>query len=147
MTETPADVLLIEDNALDVELTLQGFKKHRLAEHVQVVRDGSLALEFIHRTGRFATRPSENPKLIILDLKMPVVDGHYVLRQITSDPETKMIPIVVVTSSREPRDIYSTYKLGINSYVVKPVNSDTYIDMVGNLAKYWLSINQPPTPS
>lgn len=144
MKQPAADVLLIEDNKLDVDLTMQAFEKANLKPHVQVVSDGARALDFLHRTGEFAGRPSDDPKLIILDLNLPLVDGHYVLRQIVSDPRTNVIPLVVVTSSREPRDIYSTYKLGINSYIVKPVNSETYIDTIKTLAQYWLATNQPP---
>jgi CheY-like chemotaxis protein len=140
------DVLLIEDNPLDVELTLHAFEKYHLPQRIQVIRDGVSALEFFHCTGQFAGRPSEdNPKLILLDLKLPLIDGHYVLRQIMSDPKSRMIPLVVLSSSRESRDIYSTYKLGINSYVVKPVNSDIYIDTIRTIATYWLALNQAPT--
>jgi two-component system response regulator len=145
MTESATDVLLIDDSPLDVELTLQAFKRSNLNQQVQVVTDGVQALDFLHRTGRFAKRPPDDPKLIILDLKLPLVDGHYVLRQIVSDPRTELIPVVVVSSSRESRDIYSTYKLGINSYVVKPVNSDTYIETIRTVATYWLTVNQAPT--
>lgn len=145
MTEHP-DILLIEDNPLDVDLMMQAVSKLGQTQRVQVVRDGAQALQFFHRTGDFAKRPAEeDPKLIILDLKLPLVDGHYVLRQIVSDQRTKLIPLVVLTSSREPTDIYSTYKLGINSYVVKPVNSDTYINTMRAVVTYWLSVNQPPT--
>ena len=144
MTQPAADVLLIEDNKLDIELTKQAFEKANLTPNIQVVTDGAQALDFLHRTGEFAGRPVADPKLIILDLNLPLVDGHYVLRQIVSDPRTCVIPLVVVTSSREPRDIYSTYKLGVNSYIVKPVNSDTYIETVRALARYWLSTNHPP---
>jgi len=144
MTETAVDVLLIEDSKLDVELALQAFEKANVKPRVQVVSDGARALDFLHRTGEFANRPTDDPKLIILDLNLPLVDGHYVLRQIVSDPRTYVIPLVVVSSSREPRDIYSTYKLGINSYIVKPVNSDTYIETIRAVAQYWLSTNQSP---
>lgn len=143
MTETP-DILLVEDNTLDVELTMQAFSKANLSPRVQVCTDGAQALDFLHRTGNFAKRSPEDPKLIILDLKLPLVDGQYVLRQIVSDPRTALIPLVVVSSSREPRDIYSAYKLGINSYIVKPVNSDTYMNTLCGVVTYWLSINQSP---
>ena len=144
MSNTAADVLLIEDNKLDIDLTLQAFAKANLTPRVQVVTDGARALDFLHRTGEFAGRPAADPKLIILDLNLPLVDGNYVLRQIVSDPRTYVIPLVIVTSSREPRDIYSTYKLGINSYIVKPVNSETYIETIRAMARYWLATNQPP---
>jgi CheY-like chemotaxis protein len=145
MIEHP-DILLIEDNPLDVDLMMQAVSKLGQKQRVQVVRDGAEALQFFHRTGHFAKRSAEDdPKLIILDLKLPLVDGQYVLRQIVSDQRTKLIPLVVLTSSREPTDIYSTYKLGINSYVVKPVNSDTYINTMRAVVTYWLSVNQPPS--
>lgn len=144
MTEMSPDVLLIEDNRLDVDLSLQAFARCSPAPRVQVLSDGAQALDFIHRTGSFAKRSPEEPKLIVIDLKLPLVDGHYVLRQIASDAVAKTIPTVVLSSSREPRDIFSTYKLGINSYVVKPVNSDTYIKIMQHIADYWLSVNQPP---
>lgn len=146
MTEIAPDVLLIEDNRVDVELSLEALKRCAPSVSVQVFPDGAQALEFLHRTGSFAKRSSEEPKLIILDLKLPMVDGHYVLRQIASDPIAKNIPIVIMSSSREPRDIFSTYKLGINSYVVKPVNSDAFLEAVENIARYWLKTNQPPLP-
>lgn len=142
MIKTCPDVLVIEDNKLDIDLTLQAFAKCNLSDRVLVLSDGTQALDFLHRTGSFANRSLEDPKLIILDLKLPLVDGDYILRQIASDPATKLIPLVIVTSSREPRDIYSTYKLGANSYVVKPVNSDEYIETMRKVAGYWLSINQ-----
>jgi len=144
MTDVSPDVLLVEDNRLDVELSLQAFSLCSPTPRVQVVSDGAQALDFLHRTGSFAKRSPEEPRLILIDLKIPLVDGHYVLRQISSDPVAKTIPTVVLSSSREPRDIFSTYKLGINSYVVKPVNSDTYIDTVRKIAEYWLSMNQAP---
>ena len=146
MTELAPDVLLIEDNHVDVELSLQAFKQTMPSVRVQVIFDGVQALDFIHRTGRFAKRPPAEPKLILLDLKLPLVDGHYVLRQIASDPVAKTIPTVIMSSSRESSDIFSTYKLGINSYVVKPVNSDAYLQMIHDVASYWLTTNQPPVP-
>jgi len=144
MTQAVVDVLLIEDNELDVELTIQAFERANLSPRIQVVYDGAQALDFLHRTGSFAKRAPDDPKLIILDLKLPLVDGNYVLRQIASDPRTAVIPLVVVSSSRESRDIYSSYKLGVNSYIVKPVNSDTYINTMRSMATYWLSVNQSP---
>lgn len=144
MTEMAADVVLIEDNRIDAGLSLQAFGRCAAAPRVQVLSDGGQALDFFHRTGDYANRSPEEPKLIVLDLKLPLVDGHYVLRQICSDPVAKAIPIVVMSSSREPRDIFSTYKLGINSYVVKPVNSELYLQTVQRIADYWLFTNQPP---
>jgi len=144
MSEPVVDVLLIEDNQLDVDLTLQAFQRANLTPRVQVVYDGVQALDFLHRTGSFAKRAPDEPKLIILDLKLPLVDGYYVLRQIASDPRTAVIPLVVVSSSRESHEIYSSYKTGVNSYIVKPVNSDTYINTMRSVATYWLSVNQSP---
>ncbi|MGQ0811095.1 MAG: response regulator [Nitrospiraceae bacterium] len=145
MSDIPADVLVVEDNLHDVGLVMQAFQRYNLPHRIEVVRDGPEALDFLHHTGRFRDRPAEEiPKLILLDLNIPLVDGHYVLRQIASDARTRIIPVVVLTSSQEPRDIFSAYQLGISSYVVKPVNSDTFIETVGKTATYWLSINHSP---
>jgi two-component system response regulator len=147
MPENAIDILLVDDNPHDVELTMHAFQKHGLAKRLHVVRDGEEALSFFHCTGTYAKRnPDDAPKLILLDLKLPLVDGHYVLRQIRSNPRTRMIPVVVLTSSREDRDIFQCYQLGINSYIVKPVNYDQFIEAAWTIAEYWLAINQPPTP-
>lgn len=145
MGENPVEILLVEDNPSDVELTLHVFKKHHLCNHIHVVRDGAEALEFIFCTDRYANRLIENrPKVILLDLKLPLVDGMEVLRQIKENPLTQMIPVVVLTSSREERDIVESYQLGVNSYIVKPVEFEQFSEAVGNLGHYWLLLNQPP---
>jgi two-component system response regulator len=128
-----------------VKLALHAFKKHNLANRVHVARDGAEALEFIFCTGGYAHRQIENgPKVILLDLKLPLVDGEEVLRRVKSDPRTKMIPVVVMTSSREDRDIVESYRLGVNSYIVKPVDFDRFTEAVRELGFYWLLLNQPP---
>jgi two-component system response regulator len=145
MTESPVEILLIEDNPNDVELTLHAFKKHHLCNHIHVARDGAEALEFVFCTGRYATRRIENqPKVILLDLKLPLIDGLEVLRQIKTDPRTRMIPVVVLTSSGEERDILESYHLSVNSYIVKPVDFEQFGEAVKNFGLYWLLVNQPP---
>jgi two-component system response regulator len=115
MTENPVEILLVEDNPNDVELTLHALKKDNLTNHIEIVRDGAEALEFIFCTGRYAERSTESPEVILLDLKLPLVDGLEVLRRVKADPHTRMIPVVVLTSSSEERDIVESYKLGVNS--------------------------------
>jgi two-component system response regulator len=145
MTEDSVEILLVEDNPNDVELTLHAFNKHNLANHIEVVRDGAEALEFIFCTGAYAQRRIENgPKVILLDLKLPKVDGREVLRQIKADPRTRAIPVVVLTSSREERDIVESYQMGVNSYIVKPVDFEQFTEAVLNLGMYWLLLNEPP---
>jgi len=140
----PVEILLVEDNPNDVELTMHAFKRHRLANHVQVVRDGAEALEFLFATGAYAERTgTDNPKVVLLDLKLPRVDGTEVLRQIRGDPRTKTLPVVVLTSSREERDVASTYDLGANSYIVKPVDFEQFTEAVRQLGLYWVVLNQP----
>jgi len=144
MARGPIDILLIEDNASDAELTVHAFQKYSRTKRIHIIRDGAEALEFFHRTGTYADRNEEiQPKLILLDLKLPLVDGQYVLRQIRSNTAARHIPIVVLTSSREARDIYQCYQLGISSYIVKPVNFDEFTDTAKMIAKYWLELNQP----
>ena len=145
MTEKPIEILLVEDNPNDVELTLHALKKHNLGNRVEVVRDGAEALEFIFCSGAYAHRSVENgPKVILLDLKLPKVDGLEVLRRIKADPRTQMIPVVVLTSSREECDIVESYKLGVNSYIVKPVDFEQFTEAVRQLRLYWLLLNEPP---
>jgi two-component system response regulator len=147
MTGRCVEILLVEDNPNDIKLALHAFKSNNVANQVQVVRDGAEALEFIFATGRFAHRQVETgPKVILLDLKLPLVDGIEVLRQIKTDPRTRAIPVVVMTSSREERDIVETYQLGVNSYIVKPVDFDQFTDVVRQLGYYWLLLNQAPQP-
>jgi len=145
MTEYTVQILLVEDNPSDVKLALHAFKKHNLANHVHVARDGAEALEFLFCTGAYAHRQIENtPKVVLLDLKLPLVDGVEVLRLIKADPRTQMIPVVVLTSSREERDLVESYRLGVNSYIVKPVDFDQFAEAVRHLGFYWLLLNQAP---
>jgi two-component system response regulator len=142
------EILLVEDNPNDVELTLHAFKENNLANQLHVVRDGAEALDFIFGQGTYAGRnPSAHPKVILLDLKLPKVDGLEVLRQIKADERTKTIPVVVLTSSREERDIVESYQYGVNSYIVKPVDFDGFADAVRHLGMYWLLLNHPPEPA
>jgi two-component system response regulator len=145
MIEHGIEILLVEDNPSDIKLALHAFKKHNLANKIHVVRDGKEALEFVFCTGAYADRSIEDhPKVILLDLKLPLVDGLEVLRRIRADPRTCTIPIVVLTSSREDPDIAESYRLWINSYIVKPVDFDQFTEAVRQLGFYWLLLNQPP---
>lgn len=145
MTRHPSgavDLLLVEDNANDVELILRAFTKHHLTTNVFVVRDGAEALEFLYADGPFASRQGEAPpKAILLDLKLPKVDGLDVLRRIKSDEQTRLIPVVVLTSSHESWDVLESYRLGANSYIVKPVDFDQFVKAVLSLGVYWLQSN------
>jgi two-component system response regulator len=146
MNEKVVEILLVEDNPNDVKLALHAFKLHNLANRVHVIRDGAEALEFIFCTDRYAGRRIANgPKVILLDLKLPLVDGIEILRQTKSDPRTRNIPVVVMTSSKEERDLVDSYKLGVNSYIVKPVDFDQFTEVVRQLGYYWLLINQAPS--
>ena len=145
MIENPVDILLVEDNPNDVELTLHAFKKYNLANHIQVARDGAEALDYLFATGAFVERDiNHRPKVILLDLKLPKVDGMEVLKRIKADERTRSIPVVVLTSSREERDIVDSYRLGVNSYITKPVDFDQFTEAVRQLGLYWLLLNQPP---
>ena len=136
-------ILLVEDSALDVELTIASLAKF-VANPVDVARDGAEALDYLFRRGAFAGRSTETPVLVMLDLKMPKVDGLEVLRTIKADPTLKQIPVVVLTSSREQRDVIQSYKLGVNAYVVKPVEFEKFVDAVKQLGLFWLLLNEPP---
>jgi len=145
MANESADILLIEDNPNDIKLALHAFKIHNLANRIQVLRDGAEALEYLFCQGRYASRRiTDPPRLILLDLKLPLVDGLEVLRQVKGDARTQMIPLVIMTSSQEERDIVNSYQLGINSYIVKPVDFEQFTEVVRQLGFYWLLINKPP---
>jgi len=140
------EILLVEDNPQDVELTLRALKKHHLANSVHVVKDGAEALDYLFARGTCEGRDvGKTPKVILLDLKLPKVDGLEVLRKVKTDERTKTIPIVVLTSSREEKDMVESYKLGVNSYIVKPVDFSKFIDAVGDLGLYWLLLNEVPS--
>ncbi len=145
MITNMVQILLVEDNPNDVELTLHALKKNNLANNIEVVRDGAEALDFLFARGAYANRSLENgPKVVLLDLKLPKVDGLEVLRQIRTDPRLKKLPVVVLTSSREERDIAESYHLGVNSYVAKPVDFNQFTEAVRQLGLYWLLINELP---
>ncbi len=139
------EILLVEDSLEDLELTQRALRNAKLGNHIHVARDGAEALDFIFCEGPHAERKIEDtPKLILLDLKLPKVDGLEVLERIKSDPRTKHIPVVILTSSKEQVDVVKSYQLGVNSYIVKPVNFEGFNAAVQELGMYWLLINQPP---
>jgi len=140
-------ILLVEDNTEDVELTLAALEQHKLANQVVVTRDGAEALEYLFRRGKYAGLPEGNPALVLLDIKMPKVDGLQVLRNIREDDKLKMIPVVILTSSGEERDMVESYRLGVNAYVVKPVRFNAFIDAVKELGVFWAILNEPPPGS
>ena len=145
MTQNIIEILLVEDNPRDVEMTLRALKKRNLANKVQVATDGAEALDFIFARGKYSSRSlADGPKVILLDLKLPKVSGLEVLKAIKSNESTKIIPVVVLTSSQEEKDLIESYKLGVNSYITKPVDFDKFIESVGELGLYWLLINKPP---
>jgi CheY-like chemotaxis protein len=137
-------ILLAEDNANDLELTLAALQQHRVANEVVVVRDGEEALDYLYRRGSFASRPPGAPALVLLDLKMPKVDGIEVLRQIKGDPQLRTTPVVMLTSSREEVDLVRSYDLGVNAYVVKPVAFDEFMTAVRQLGAFWAVLNEAP---
>lgn len=146
-TGNEVEILLVEDNPRDAELTLRALKTRNLANHLKWVKDGAEALDYIFDASRDAQpATNKNPKVILLDLKLPKVDGLEVLRRLKGDERTKYIPVVVLTSSREERDIVESYRLGVNSYIVKPVDFGSFADAVSGLGLYWLLLNQPPGP-
>jgi two-component system response regulator len=140
------EILLVEDNALDAELTMRALKKGKLANKLMWVKDGQQALDYLFRQGAYTQREETSPRLVLLDLKMPRVGGIEVLKAIKADARTKRIPVVVMTSSQEERDVAETYNLGVNSYVVKPVDFNALADIAGQAGYYWLAINRTPTP-
>ena len=137
-------ILLVEDNRKDVELSLAALEEHNLANEVIVTRNGAEALDYLYRRGEFSARPEGNPAVVLLDLKMPKVDGMEVLRQIKSDPKLKALPVVMLTSSREEQDLVRSYQLGVNAYVVKPIDFGQLIEAVKQLGLFWAVINEPP---
>ena len=145
MANSTVDILLVEDNPNDVELALHSFTQHNLANRVQVARDGVEALDFIFGTGPYTGRRlPDGPMVVLRDLKLPLVDGLEVLRRVKSDPQTRALPVVVLTSSREERDVVESYQLGVNSYIVKPVDFEQFTEAVRQLGLYWVLLNEPP---
>jgi two-component system, response regulator len=141
------EIVVVEDNADDVKLALRAFRKANTVDRVTVLRDGAEALEYLFCTDRYAHREGEPPpRVVILDLKLPLVDGTEVLRRVKSDPRTRMIPIVVMTSSSEARDMVTTYGLGANSYIQKPVDFASFTEVIRGISAYWLTVNQAPRP-
>jgi CheY-like chemotaxis protein len=145
MSSQEVDILLVEDNQDDLELTLHALRKERLANRIQVSRDGEEALDFLFCRNSFAERsPDQPPRLVLLDLKLPKVDGMEVLKQLKADARTRTIPVVILTSSKEERDLVSGYNLGVNSYIQKPVDFDQFRETVKRVGMYWLLVNQAP---
>ncbi len=143
MTES-IEILIVEDSTDDLDMTLRALRKARVANHVHIARDGVEALDFLFGTGAHAGRDLErSPRLVLLDLKLPRVDGFEVLRRVKSDARTRHIPVVVLTSSTEQRDVVESYHLGVNSYIVKPVDFERFAVAVGDLGLYWLLLNRP----
>jgi two-component system response regulator len=140
-------ILYAEDSPADVELTMEALAEHRLANEVIVVSDGREALDYLYRQGEFTGREKGNPAVVLLDLKMPRVDGLEVLRQIKGDPELRAIPVVIMTSSREERDLVESYRLGVNAYVVKPVDFVQFVAAVKQVGMFWAVVNEPPLGS
>jgi CheY-like chemotaxis protein len=140
-------ILMVEDDAKDVELTLTALEEYNLANEVIVTRDGEQALDYLYSRGEYKTRSSGNPAVMLLDLKLPKVDGLEVLKQIKSDGELRMIPVVVLTSSKEEKDMVASYKLGVNAYVVKPVDFHEFVNAIKELGVFWAIINEPPPGS
>lgn len=143
--ENEIEILLVEDNVGDAEMTIRALRKNNLANNLMHVKDGAQALDFIFAQGEYANRAHKNlPKIVVLDLKMPKVNGIEVLRRIKADERTRRMPVVVLTSSKEDPDVAECYRLGVNSYVVKPVEFDEFFKAVSDLGLYWMIVNQPP---
>ncbi len=138
------DILLVEDNPNDAELTLRALTMHNMANTVEWVKDGAEALDFLFLRGAYATRSNQKPRLVLLDLRLPKVNGLEVLKAIRANPETEMMPVVVMTSSTEEQDVIASYKNGANSFVSKPVDFDEFMKVVANLGLYWVLINKAP---
>jgi CheY-like chemotaxis protein len=144
---TLARILIVEDDPNDVELTLTALEEYNLANEVVVTRDGQEALDYLHRRGQYSNRSDENPAVILLDLKLPKVDGLQVLQQIKSDERLKMVPVIVLTSSHQEKDVMRSYKLGVNAYVVQPVDFHEFVNAVKELGVFWAVTNEPPPGS
>ena len=140
-------ILLVEDDPKDVELTLTALEEYNLANEVVIAHDGEEALDYLYCRGNFTGRPIENPAVLLLDLKLPKLDGMEVLQRIKSDENLKLIPVVVLTSSREEKDMVASYQLGVNAYVVKPVNFHEFVNAIKELGMFWAIINEPPPGS
>ncbi|MGF7139165.1 response regulator [Roseimarinus sediminis] len=137
------EILIVEDNPLDAEMALRALKKNKLTNNVMVVGDGEEALDFLFAKGKYEERININrPKIILLDLKLPKINGLEVLKVLKSDPQTKIIPVIMLTSSKEESDVIKSYELGVNSYIVKPVDFDKFVEAIRNLGYYWLLLNQ-----
>ena len=145
MADEQVEILLAEDNSEDAEMTMRALRRHHLANQVRWVKDGAEALDYLFCRGQYVGRdPSRPPKLVLLDIKMPKIDGIEVLRQLKADPTTRSIPVVVMTSSNEERDVLESYRLGVNSYIVKPVQFNQFIETVAKIGLYWLLTNRVP---
>jgi CheY-like chemotaxis protein len=147
MNDKLGRILIVEDDPRDVELTLTALEDYKLANEVVITRDGKEALDYLYCRGQFQTRATDNPAVMLLDLKLPKVDGLEVLKQIRSDERLKMLPVVVLTSSHEEKDMMRSYQLGVNAYVVKPVDFHEFVNAVKELGVFWAIINQPPPGS
>lgn len=144
MAPGEVEILLVEDDPNDLELTLRTLRQHRIANTVEIARDGVEALDFLFCRGKHASREFANPRIVLLDLKLPKVDGLEVLKAIRNDPRTAMVPVTVLTSSKQQQDVIASYKLHVNSYIQKPVNFDDFQETVRQLGLYWLVVNEPP---
>jgi DNA-binding response OmpR family regulator len=147
MEENLGRILMVEDDSKDVELTITALEEYNLANEVIVTRDGEEALDYLYCRGKYQSRSSDNPAVMLLDLKLPKVDGLEVLRQVKSDEKLRMIPVVVLTSSHEEKDMVASYKLGVNAYVVKPVDFHEFVNAIKELGVFWAVINAPPPGS
>ncbi len=140
-------ILMVDDNPRDIELTLSALSQIILADEIVVLHDGIEALDYLYRRNQFSDRPAGNPSVVLLDLKMPKIDGLQVLRQIKSDPPLKMIPVVVMTSSREEQDLIMSYQLGVNAFIVKPILFQEFVEAVKLVGSFWAVVNEPPPGS
>ncbi|EXJ16764.1 response regulator [Imhoffiella purpurea] len=142
--DTLVDILLVEDNPNDAELAIRALRKHHLANRLEWVKDGEAALDFLFQRGDYADRPARLPRVVLLDLRLPKVDGIEVLEQLRANPQTHDLPVVILTSSKEDRDLIATYRLGVNSFVAKPVAFDDFARTVAELGMYWVLVNRVP---